>query len=97
VQTAYPKVSENGGRPPIPLERMLRIFGMNVHIGVDSETKLIHTILVSAANVADREALPFLLHGTEARVWGDQGYHGQAPHPPMRTASEGLHEQALSL
>ena len=25
VQTAYPKVSENGGRPPIPLERMLRI------------------------------------------------------------------------
>ncbi len=25
VQTAYPKVSEHGGRPPIPLERMLRI------------------------------------------------------------------------
>jgi IS5 family transposase len=26
VQTAYPKVSENGRRPPIPLERMLRIY-----------------------------------------------------------------------
>ena len=26
VQTAYPKVSEQGGRPPIPLERMLRIY-----------------------------------------------------------------------
>jgi IS5 family transposase len=26
VQTAYPKVSENGGRPPIALERMLRIY-----------------------------------------------------------------------
>lgn len=26
VQTAYPKVSEHGGRPPIPLERMLRIY-----------------------------------------------------------------------
>jgi hypothetical protein len=26
VQTAYPKVSESGGRPPIPLERMLRIY-----------------------------------------------------------------------
>ena len=24
--TAYPKVSEHGGRPPIPLERMLRIY-----------------------------------------------------------------------
>ena len=189
VQTVYPKVSENGGRPPIPLERMLRIyflqlwfnlsdpaveealydsaamrsfvgldlgvegapdettvckfrhllernklgkvlltavndhlrrsgikitkgtivdatiigapsstknkdekrdpemhqtakgkqwyFGMKAHIGVDSQTKLIHTILASAANVPDRDALPYLLHGKETRVWGDQGYQGQ--------------------
>jgi IS5 family transposase len=26
VQTAYPKVNESGGRPPIPIERMLRIY-----------------------------------------------------------------------
>ena len=26
VQTVYPKISENGGRPPIPVERMLRIY-----------------------------------------------------------------------
>ena len=26
VETVYPKISENGGRPPIPLERMLRIY-----------------------------------------------------------------------
>lgn len=189
VQTAYPKVSENGGRPPIPLERMLRIyflqlwfnlsdpaveealydsvamrafagidlgtegvpdettvckfrhllernklgkvlltavnehlrrggikiakgtivdatiigapsstknqegkrdpemhqtakgqqwfFGLKAHVGVDSGTKLIHTVLVSAANVHDREALRHLLHGKETRVWGDQGYQGQ--------------------
>ncbi len=189
VQAAYPKVSENGGRPPIPLERMLRIyflqlwfnlsdpaveealydsvamrsfagidlgvegapdettvckfrhllernklgkvllravnehlhrsgikiakgtivnatiisapsstknqagqrdpemhqtakgqqwyFGMKAHVGVDSHTKLIHTVLASAANVHDREALPHLLHGKETRVWGDQGYQGQ--------------------
>jgi transposase, IS5 family len=190
VQTAYPKVSENGGRPPIPLERMLRIyflqlwfnlsdpaveealydsvamrafvgidlgaegapdettvckfrhllerhklgkvllsavndhlhrsgikiakgtivdatiigapsstknkdgerdpemhqtakgqqwyFGMKAHVGVDSKTKLIHTVLASAANVQDRDALPYLLHGAETRVWGDQGYQGHA-------------------
>ena len=190
VQRAYPKVSENGGRPPIPLERMLRIyflqlwfnlsdpaveealydsvamrafvgidlgaegapdettvckfrhllernklgkvlltavndhlhrngikiakgtivdatiigapsstknkdgkrdpemhqtakgqqwyFGMKAHIGVDSKTKLIHTVLASAANVQDRDALPYLLHGVETRVWGDQGYQGHA-------------------
>jgi IS5 family transposase len=52
-------------------------FGMKAHIGIDSKTKLIHTILASAANVADRDALPYLLHGRETRVWGDQGYQGQ--------------------
>lgn len=52
-------------------------FGMKAHVGVDSRTKLIHTVLVSAANVHDREALPHLLHGQETRVWGDQGYQGQ--------------------
>jgi transposase, IS5 family len=53
-------------------------FGMKAHIGVDSKTKLIHTILASAANVHDRDALPHLLHGKETRVWGDQGYQGQS-------------------
>jgi IS5 family transposase len=52
-------------------------FGMKAHLGVDSRTKLIHTILASAANVHDRDALPHLLHGGETRVWGDQGYQGQ--------------------
>ena len=52
-------------------------FGMKAHVGIDSQTKLIHTVLASAANVHDREALPHLLHGKETRVWGDQGYQGQ--------------------
>ncbi|HXO85863.1 MAG TPA: IS5 family transposase [Gemmatimonadales bacterium] len=52
-------------------------FGMKAHVGVDSKHKLIHTILASAANVADSLALPHLLHGRETRVWGDQAYRGQ--------------------
>ena len=52
-------------------------FGMKAHLGVDSKHKLIHTILASAANVADSLALPHLLHGKETRVWGDQAYRGQ--------------------
>lgn len=52
-------------------------FGMKAHVAVDSRTKLIHAILASAANVADRDALPHLLHGKETRVWGDQAYRGQ--------------------
>ena len=52
-------------------------FRMKAHLGVDSKTKLIHTILASAAHVPDVEALPYLLHGRETRVWGDQGYQGR--------------------
>ena len=52
-------------------------FGMKAHIGVDSQTKLIHSVVATAANVADSTVLPDLLHGEETRVWGDQAYRGQ--------------------
>ena len=52
-------------------------FGMKAHIGVDSQTKLIHSVVATAANVADGTVLPDLLHGEETRVWGDQAYRGQ--------------------
>src|SRR5580700_2902705 len=52
-------------------------FGMKAHVGVDSKTKIIHTAVVTPANVADAKVLPELLHGEETRVWGDQGYLGQ--------------------
>jgi len=53
-------------------------FGMKAHIGVDSETKLIHSVVATPANVADSTVLPDLLHGKETRVWGDQAYRGQS-------------------
>lgn len=52
-------------------------FGMKAHMGVDSKTKIIHAVVATAANVADSEVLPDLLHGSETRVWGDQAYRGQ--------------------
>src|SRR5207244_4180094 len=53
-------------------------FGMKAHVGVDSKTKIIHTAVATAANVADSAVLPDLLHGEETRVWGDQAYRGQS-------------------
>lgn len=53
-------------------------FGMKAHVGVDSRTKIIHAVVATAANVADCEILPDLLHGQETRVWGDQAYRGQS-------------------
>ena len=33
-------------------------FGMKAHVGVDSKTKIIHTAVATAANVADRRCCP---------------------------------------
>ena len=52
-------------------------FGMKAHIGTDSQSKLIHSVAFTAANVHDSQALPHLLHGGETRVWGDSAYTGQ--------------------
>lgn len=52
-------------------------FGMKAHIGVDSQSKLIHSVAVTAANVHDSQLLEDLLHGEETVVWGDSAYSGQ--------------------
>ena len=52
-------------------------FGMKAHIGVDSRSKLIHSVEATAANVHDSRMLEKLLHGKEKRVWGDSAYSGQ--------------------
>ncbi len=52
-------------------------FGMKLHIGVDSKTKLVHSAVATAANVHDSQVLDDLLHGNETRVWGDSAYAGQ--------------------
>jgi IS5 family transposase len=52
-------------------------FGMKAHIGTDSNSKLIHLVAATAANVHDSQLLGDLLHGEETRVWGDAAYSGQ--------------------
>jgi IS5 family transposase len=52
-------------------------FGMKAHVGVDSASKIVHTLIITAANVHDSVVLPELLHGKETRVWGDSAYIGK--------------------
>ncbi len=51
-------------------------FGMKAHIGVDSETGIVHSMSATAANVHDVTETHNLLHGGETVVWGDAGYQG---------------------
>jgi IS5 family transposase len=51
-------------------------FGMKAHIGADRDSKLVHTVAVTAANVADITQTAELLHGQEKQVHADAGHAG---------------------
>ena len=51
-------------------------FGMKLHIGVDADTGLVHSVHATAANVADVTEAHRLLHGAEREAYGDAGYRG---------------------
>ena len=56
-------------------------FGMKAHIGVDDESGLVHSVVGTAANVADVTQVDKLLHGQENMVGADAGYTGVEKRP----------------
>ena len=62
-------------------------FGMKAHIGVDSETGIVHSMTTTAANAHDVTEAHNLLHEGETVVWGDAGYQGVH----KREETQGLH------
>ena len=58
-------------------------FGMKAHIGADRDSKLVHTVVVTAANVADITKTAELLHGEEQQVHADAGYTGVEKRPEI--------------
>jgi len=59
-------------------------FGMKAHIGVDECTGQVHSVVSTAANVADVTEVGNLLHGKERHVFGDAGYIGAEKRAPKR-------------
>ncbi|EIK93335.1 ISPsy2, transposase [Pseudomonas sp. M47T1] len=51
-------------------------FGAKAHIGTDDASGLVHSVVVTAANVADVTQVDKLLHGEENVVCADAGYTG---------------------
>jgi IS5 family transposase len=58
-------------------------FGMKIHTGVVKDSGLIHSVVVTAANVHDLTPAAELLHGDEDVVYGDAGYQGIAKRQEM--------------
>lgn len=51
-------------------------FGCKAHVGTDAASGLAHSVVVTAANVADVTQAHALLHGEERDVFADAGYQG---------------------
>ncbi len=70
---------------------------MKVHIGVDADSGLVHTVIGTAANVNDVTQGYGLLHGQESVVFADTGYQGAAMSAPVRRVSERKQPQGLQI
>jgi IS5 family transposase len=66
-------------------------FGMKAHIGVDMESGLVHTVVTTAANVADVTQTGQLLHGGEAMVFADAGYTGAGKREELKGSKVAWH------
>ena len=78
-------------------------FGMKAHIGVDTETRLIHSVIATGANVHDSAVIGDLLHGEEELVFGDSAYSGKgcaireaAPSALVLTQKKGSRHRKLT-
>jgi transposase, IS5 family len=60
-----------------------RDFGLKAHIGADRDSKLVHTVVVTAANVADVTQTAALLHGEETEAHADAAYPGVEKRPEI--------------
>ena len=56
-------------------------FGYKAHVDVDKESRLVHTVKVTAANEHDVTVTSELLTGEEEEVYGDSGYLGAEKRP----------------
>lgn len=79
---AAPSSTKNARKERVPQMHQTKkgnqyYFGAKAHIGMDSNSGLVHSVCTSAASVHDKHMLPHLLHGEEKKVWGDAGYQGQ--------------------
>jgi transposase, IS5 family len=61
-------------------------FGMKAHVGVDAASGLVHTVIGTAANVADIACADQALHGEEKTAYVDAGYTGVEKRPEVLAA-----------
>lgn len=66
-------------------------FGMKAHIGVDTDTGMVHSMIGTAANIGDVTQADQLLHGEETDAFGDAGYQGVEKRPEHEGSTVNWH------
>jgi IS5 family transposase len=61
-------------------------YGYKAHIGIDSTTKVIHSVEFTPANVHDLQMFGYLVTGRECMVIGDKGYADERRKSRLRKA-----------
>ncbi len=51
-------------------------YGSKAHIGIDKDSKIVHSVTVTPANINDIDEVGKLVHGEEKEVYADAGYTG---------------------
>lgn len=59
-------------------------FGMKVHVGVDADSGLVHTVRGTAGSVNDVVEANTLQYGEESEAWGDAGSQGAGKRPDAK-------------
>lgn len=59
-------------------------FGMKAHVGTDAGSGMVHSVIGTAANIADVTQAHDLMHGQEEVAFGDAGYTGVEGRPEAR-------------
>jgi len=78
---AAPSLTKNGSGTRGPERQSTQkggnwYFGMKMHVGVDADSGLVHTVIGTAVNVHDFNVAQTLLHGEETDVYADAGHQG---------------------
>ena len=47
---------------------------MKAHVGTDTQTGVVHTVVCTTAKVHDSQEMEELLHGDEEKIYGDKAY-----------------------
>lgn len=77
IEPHYP--TGDRGRPPVGIERMLRIYFLQVWFNLPDPgvEDALYDGVATPGPVHDSRVTGDILHGDETRVWGDSAYQGQ--------------------